>query len=142
MAWRFNKNWQNGRKMKILICRKGKSGVLAWNMQCLKVNKNLKFTQSWDWIFFWKKHNIWGPTYWFSKFGEIGMKEQKVLENWKNLFADFCLHWCFRVKKIFSIFKNFLLFHASLIKFIESLCWTKKFMFFSTNYILLHFGRI
>ena len=130
IAGRFDEKLQNGSKMKILIFQKGKSGVLAWNMQCWKVNTNLNFYQNWVEQNCWKMLNIFGPTYWFNKFGEVGMKEQKVLQNWKNLLTNFCPHLCFRVKQIFSIFNNFLLFHANLTKFIESLCLTKNIMFF------------
>ena len=135
IAGRFDKKLQNGSKMKILIFQKGKSGVLAWNMQCWKVNTNLNFYQNWVEQNCWKMLNIFGPTYWFNKFGEVGMKEQKVLQNWKNLLTNICLHLCFRVKEIFSIFKNFLLFHANLTKFIESSCLIKNIMFFSSKRI-------
>ena len=142
IAGRFDEKLQNGSKMKILIFQKGKSGVLAWNMQCWKVNTNLNFYQNWVEQNCWKMLNIFGPTYWFNKFGEVGMKEQKVLQNWKNLLTNICLHLCFRVKEIFSIFKNFLLFHANLTKFMESSCLTKNMMFFfNKKNILLNFGR-
>ena len=61
------------------------------------------------------------------------MKEQKVLKIKNKKLSDFWLCECSRFKKIFSVFKNFLVIHANLTKFVGSIFRTKNIEFFSTK---------
>ena len=78
---------------------KGKSGVLSLNVQCWNAKQTLKFSGK---CFVEKgKNYVESPTKWTYKFGEVTMKDRKVLNNWKNHLAVFCLCECSRVKKMY-----------------------------------------
>ena len=68
------------------------------------------------------------------------MKEQKVLKHKKNNnLSDFWICECSGLKKIFSVFKNFLVIHANLTKFVGSICWNKNIEFFSSKIFFSYF---
>ena len=51
-----------------------------------RLNKYKHGKKIWKNYFCWKKFNVFSPTYWTYKFGEVSMNHQKVLENGKYLF--------------------------------------------------------